>query len=193
MAAPQVQKFGLAIDWETSGYSVPNYAEKHQGLSLGAVIFDMTTFDVVDTLYLEIKFDPRFVWEDSAANVHGLTREYLAQNGVTRADAAAQLAEFIFKYMGTEKIVALGHRVFFDIAFTNQLMDEVGFELQWDPIKIDSAAIALTFLGVTSSDQLFDMMGMPPRQAHNSLEDIVYTLESVKGIRDYFMKGLASG
>lgn len=189
-----VQKFGLAIDWETSGYSVPSYAKEHQGISFGALIFDIATFEIVETLYLEIKFDSsKYKWDEGAERVHGLSREYLAANGVTQQEAATQLATMILKYIGTDKIVALGHRVFFDIEFTNQLMAAVDFELSWDPIKIDSAAIALTFLGVNKSDELFDLMGMPPRQEHNSLEDIVYTLESVKGVKDYFMRGLSGG
>lgn len=187
-----VQKFGLAIDWETSGYSVPHYAKEHQGISVGALIFEIATFDIVETLYLEIKFDDtKYKWEEDAERVHGLSREHLAKHGVTQQEAATQLATMILKYIGTDKIVALGHRVFFDIEFTNQLMSSVDFELNWDPIKLDSAAIALTFLGVNKSDELFELMGMPPRQEHNSLEDIIYTLESVKGVKDYFMRGLS--
>lgn len=191
MSAP-VQKFGLAIDWETSGYSVPEYAKSHQGISFGALIFDISDFTVVESLYAEIKFDSsKYIWDDGAEKIHGLSQDYLAHNGLTQARAAEQLAAMIFKYIGTDKVVALGHRVAFDIAFTNQLMESVGFELPWDPIKIDSAAFALSFLGVNRSDELFDMMGMPPRGEHNALEDIVYTLASVKAIRDYFMTGLA--
>lgn len=187
-----VQKFGLAIDWETSGYSVPDYAKSHQGISFGALIFDISDFSIVETMYLEIKFDPKYTWDDGAEKIHGLSREHLAKHGVTQQEAAEQLATMVMKYIGTEKIVAFGHRVFFDIAFTNQLMESVGFEFSWDPVKIDSAAIALTFLGVNRSDELFDMMGMPPRGKHDAMEDIIYTLSSVKAIRDYFIAGLAS-
>lgn len=188
-----VQKFGLAIDWETSGYSVPHYAKEHQGISVGALIFEIATFDIVETLYLEIKFDDtKYKWEEDAERVHGLSREHLAKHGVTQQEAATQLATMILKYIGTDKIVALGHRVFFDIEFTNQLMSSVDFELNWDPIKLDSAAIALTFLGVNKSDELFELMGMPPRGSHDAMEDIVFTLSSVKAIRDYFIAGLTS-
>lgn len=188
-----VQKFGLAIDWETSGYSVPSYAKEHQGISFGALIFEIATFEIVETLYLEIKFDDsKYKWDDGAEKVHGLSRAHLDAHGVTQAEAAERLATLVLKYIGTDKIVALGHRVFFDIAFTDQLMETVGFEFNWDPIKLDSAAIALTFLGVNKSDELFDMMGMPPRDKHDAMEDIIYTLSSVKAIRDYFLTGLAS-
>lgn len=187
-----IQKYGLAIDWETSGYSVPNYAERHQGIAFGALIYDISDLSIIETMYREIQFDPKYIWDEGAEKVHGLTREHLAVHGVPQQQAALELAELIFKYLGNDKIVALGHRVFFDIEFTNQLMDSVDFALSWDPIKVDSAAIALTFLGVTKSDELFDMMGMPPRGDHNALEDIVYTLESVRAVREYFINGLTS-
>jgi DNA polymerase III epsilon subunit-like protein len=194
MAQPPIPKFGLAIDWETSGYSIPNYAAKHQGISFGALIFDTSDFSIVETMYIEVKFNSsKYEWDAGAEKIHGLSREHLEAHGVSQEEAAQQLAGMILKYMGTDKIVALGHRVHFDIAFTNQLMESVGFELTWDPIKLDSAAFALTFLGVTKSDDLFDMMGMPPRTEHNSLEDVIYTIESIKGIRDFFMKGLTNG
>ena len=188
-----VPKRGLAIDWETSGYSVPDYAKSHQGISFGALIFDIATFEIVETLYLEIKFDDsKYKWDDGAEKVHGLSRAHLEAHGVTQKEAAERLATLVLKYIGTDKIVALGHRVVFDISFTDQLMETVGFEFNWDPIKLDSAAIALTFLGVSWSDELFEMMGMPPRDKHDAMEDIVYTLSSVKAIRDYFIAGLAS-
>lgn len=187
-----VQKFGLAIDWETSGYSIPSYASEHQGISFGALIFDISTFEIVETLYLEVKFDPKYKWDEGAERIHGLSREYLEANGVTQREAATQLATMILKYIGTDKIVALGHRVFFDIEFTNQLMASVDFELSWDPIKIDSASIALSFLGVNKSDELFELMGMPARNSHDALEDIVFTIESIRQVKQYFLAGLAS-
>lgn len=190
MASPPIPKFGLAIDFETSGYSVPNYAEKHQGVSFGALIFDIADLTVVDTLYCEIKHDPKYLWEDSAEKIHGLTREYLAKHGVTQAQAAEQLAMMVHKYMGTDKIVVLGHRPHFDIAFLDQLLASVDFAFTYDPIKLDTAAFGLAMLGITKSDDLFDAIGLPPRKEHNSLEDIIYTLETLRMIRDTFVTGL---
>lgn len=186
-----IPRFGLAIDWETSGYSVPNYAKAHQGISFGALIFDMSDLSIVKTLYLEIKFDSsKYTWDEGAEKIHGLSREHLDKYGVTQTQAAEQLASLVLQHIGTDKIVALGHRVFFDIAFTDQLMESIGFEFNWDPIKIDSAAIALTFLGINRSDELFDIMGMPPRGQHNAEEDIIFTLSSIKRIKEIFIKGL---
>jgi DNA polymerase III epsilon subunit-like protein len=162
---------------------MPNYAAQHQGISFGAVVFDMHTFEPIEPLYHEIKFDPKYKWELEAERVHGITREHLAVNGIFQCEAALDLANLIIKYFSTEKIVLLGHRVYFDEAFTNQLMASIDIELTYDPIRIDSAAMGLALLGTTTSDQLFERAGLPPRELHNSLEDICFTLEAVRRIK----------
>lgn len=181
----------MAIDWETSGYSIPNYAEKHSGISFGATIFDVSTFEVIDTLYLEIQPDPTKLWSAEAERVHGLSQVHLAKKGVTREEAATQLATLVLTYIGTDKILTLGHRVYFDIAFTDELMKTIDVKFDWDPIKLDSAAIATVFLNETSSDGLFSLCGFDERSEHNALEDILLTLESVKTLKQTFLKGQA--
>lgn len=185
-----MQRFGVAIDWETSGYTVPKYSAQHQGIAVAVVIFDIDTFAIVDSVYLEIKFNPKYQWDMGAEKIHGLTREYLAANGITQEEAAVIVAELIMKYNGTEKLIILGHRPNFDIDFTDQLMESVNFELKYDPVKIDSAAFATVFLGVNRSDEMFDMMGLPPRKEHNALEDIIYTLDTIRMMKELFMRGL---
>lgn len=183
-----VPKFGLAIDWETSGYSLPKYAENHQGISFGALIYEVATLDIVDTLYREIIFeDTKYEWSDGAEKVHGITRDHLKLHGVTQAEAAYDLCSMVLKYIGNEKVPLLGHRVYFDEAFTDQCTSAIEVQLTYDPIRIDSAAIGLMFLGTGSSDQLFEACGLPPRQAHNSLEDITYTIKSLQAIKNAFL------
>jgi hypothetical protein len=190
MAAPNIPTFGLAIDWETSGYSHPNYASKHQGISFGAIIFEIKTLEPIETLYHEIKFDPKFEWSSGAEKVHGLTREHLAKHGISQEDAAFSLSSAIIKYIGTEDIVLLGHRVYFDKAFTQQLTESQGIFLNYHPTMIDSCSMGTLLLEASRSDEVFDLMGLPPRSDHNSLEDIMYTLESIRKMKDYFIKGL---
>lgn len=193
--ASRIPKFGLAIDWETSGYQVPkerhgSYADKHQGLSFAALVFDMRSFEEVDHMYLEIKYDPKYTWDDGAAKVHGLSQEHLARHGLSQADAAVELGGMILKYFGDTPIVLLGHRVRFDRDFTNQLMDSIDIELKYDPIMLDSCAFSTALLEVSYSDELFAAVGLPPRAEHNALEDIRYTLASMRQIKDYMMLGL---
>jgi len=184
-------RFGLAIDWETTGYSIPNYASQHSGISFGAAIFDTKSFEVVDSLYVEIHPDPSKIWDDGAERIHGLSKEYLAANAITRDEAACQLASLVIKWIGTGKVMVLGHRVHFDIAFTDDLMSVIDVKFEWDPIKIDSAAIGAVFLNETSSDGVFRACGFNDRNEHNALEDILLTLESIRIIKMQYLKGIA--
>lgn len=191
MSNQNIPKFGLAIDWETSGYSYPNYAEKHQGISFGAIIFEVATLEPVETIYHEIKFNPKYEWSSGAERVHGLTREYLDQNGVTQAEAALSLCNLIVSHIGTEDIVLLGHRVYFDKAFTQQLTESQDVFLKYHPIMFDSCSMGSLLLEVSRSDDVFQLMGLPQRTTHNALEDIMYNLEAVRKMKEYFVSGLA--
>ena len=189
----RVPQFALAIDWETSGYSIPNYAEKHQGISFGAIIFDVKTLLPVEQLYREIKFvdDTKYVWESGAERVHGISRDHLLKHGVTQQEAATELANLVIKYIGAEDIMLLGHRVHFDKAFTSQLINTLGFDFTYHPTVIDSCSIATVLMELTYSEDIFQTLGLPPRGKHNALEDVQYTLESVRRIKEFFIAGVA--
>lgn len=188
----RLPQFGLGIDWETTGYSLPNYASKHQGISYGAIIFDVKTLEPVESLYQEIKYDPRYIWDDAAQNVHGITREYLEQNGISQEEASYKLADLVNRYLGNDNVMVLGHRVHFDIAFTDQLLKSTGMEFTYHPTKIDSCSMATILLELTYSNDIFNVLGFPPRGKHNALEDIMYTLESIKRMKEYFCLGVAA-
>lgn len=199
MATPQpgvtpynVPRFGVAIDFETSGYSVPDYAKFHQGISFGVIIFDAQTLEPIEHLYHEIKFDEsKYKWDSGAEKVHGLSREHLMKNGITQEEAALSFCNLIVKYLGTTSdVMLLGHRVHFDRAFTEQLTKSIGIDLQYHPNTIDSCSMAIALMEIAKSEDVFQMMGMPPRQEHNALEDIMYTLLSVKRMKELFLKGI---
>lgn len=188
---PALPKFGLAIDWETSGYSIPHYAEKHQGISFGAVIFNIETFEEVESIYCEVKFDDsKYLWDDGAEKVHGISRDHLKAKGVSQQEAALLLGGLVLKWIGTDKVVLLGHRVYFDEAFTNQLMATAEMSFTYDPIRIDSAGISLAFLYMTRSDMIFETMGYPARGAHNALDDIQMTIGTIRTLKQFLLQGL---
>lgn len=186
----RLPKFGLAIDWETSGYSLPDYAKRHQGITFGAIVFDVRTLEPVEQIYREIKFDPKYEWSLDAERVHGTSRAHLDAHGISQEEAAVDLGNIIVKYFGTEPILLLGHRVYFDKAFTNQLMDVVDIQLEYHPTMIDSCSIATVLMELTYSEDIFMSLGLPPRGKHNSLEDIQYTLSSVKRMKQFFLDGV---
>lgn len=192
MSYIQVPKFALGIDWETSGYSLPNYAEKHQGISFGAIIFDMQTLASVEEIYCEIKFDStKYIWNPGAEKVHGITQQQLL-SGVSQEEAAVELCNLVVKYIGTEDVILLGHRVHFDKAFTNQLTETIGVNLNYHPTVIDTASLATVLMEMSKSEDVFQTLGLPPRQNHNALEDIRYTLHAVRKMKQYFLAGIVS-
>lgn len=192
-------KFGLGIDWETSGsdWDDPDGShKKYQGLSFGAVVFDADTFEPIETLYREVYFDSlKYSWSSEAQAIHGLSQEHLGVNGVTREDAACDLAEMILKYFGPDgKVMFLGHNADFDIKFTNQLFGDFGLPpLNKHHVILDTSSTGFITLGLYKSDMLFERLGFDKRGAHNALEDIMMTLETckiIKGLMAFAMQEL---
>ena len=186
---PKTQpKFGLAIDWETSGSDWNNPEGSHikyQGLSFGAIVFDAETFEEIEEVYVEIKFDAdKYSWDMGAQKVHGLTREYLEANGIEREEAAVILAELIIKYWGPEgRVMFLGHNIDFDIKFTKQLLGDFGIPLNKHHVQLDTSGTGMIALGIFKSDQLFEALGFEKRGEHNALQDVKMTLETCKIFR----------
>lgn len=181
--------YGLAIDWETSGShwgkELSHTIKDFQGLSFGAVVFDLRTFDPVEHIYCEIKFDSsKYQWSDGAQKVHGLTRVYLEENGMTAEGAAVALMTMFMKYFTVDdKVFFLGHHADFDIAFTRQLLEPLGIMFDIGATIIDTAGAGLINFGIHKSEDLFQFLGLPARTTHNALEDILLTLQAAKTMR----------
>lgn len=187
-------KYGFGIDWETSGSCWGGDSTiDHQGISFGAVVFDLRTLEPVETLYCEIKFDDsKYKWQEGAFKVHGLSREHLAANGMTAEDAAVALMSMFVKYFAPdEKIFILGHHTDFDVAFTKQLLEPLGIMFQIGATVMDTAGAGLINFGIHKSEDLFQFLGLPPRTTHNALEDILLTLQAAKTMRAIFDAALA--
>ena len=193
----QTPQFGLCLDWETSGATWGGDSSvDYQGLSFGAIVFDMKTFSPAIELYHQIKFNPaKYKWSKEAEAIHGMSQQHLEQNGVTQEEAAADLASLILDTFGTSKVMFLGHNPGFDIRFTNQLLQTIGIEfsverstnadgwIQLHHVVLDTSATGMIALGLFKSDLLFDAIGLEERGAHNALGDARYTLESCARIR----------
>jgi DNA polymerase III epsilon subunit-like protein len=195
----QTPQYILAIDWETSGADFGKDSSlTYQGVSFGAIVANATTFEPIEKLYVEIKFDStKWKWTEEAAKIHGLTIEHLEKNGISQEDAAVKLAELILKYWGPEsKVMFLGHNPEFDRRFTNQLMNTIDIEfsvekrtnlnswIQLHHVILDTSALGFITLGLFKSDLLFSAIGFPERGDHNALVDVEQTLETCKVIRE---------
>lgn len=183
---------GICIDFETSGYLPPReidghfigYADKHQGISIGAVVFDLKTFDEIDSFYVEMKFDPKYEWSDGAEKIHGLTREHLEEFGLSQEDAAVEFMNFLLKYfLPDEELLIMGHNKDFDISFLHAWLEPLGIMPKIWYRGINTVDIGMVCFGIAKSDQLFDHVGLEKRKDHNSLEDARYTLQVCKIVR----------
>ncbi len=183
------QKF-LAIDCETSGMTFgDDPSVDHQMVSIGLIISDVKTFQEIDSLYLLIKWNGESKWNDKAEAIHGLTKEYLEENGVSEEEAVIQIVEFVMKHLNIAKgITLMGHNVAsFDKFFLRSLLRKFGVnELKFSHRTLDSFPVGLLGVGAFDSDELFDLMGLPARKEHNALEDIRYTLKSFRMLNKLF-------
>ena len=202
----QTPAMGLCLDWETSGATWGGDSSKdYQGLAFGAIVFDTKTFTEVEYLYVEIKFDPIWKWSEEAAAIHGLTKEYLEENGITQEEAAIKLAELILKYWGPDsKVMFMGHNAEFDRRFTNQLLNAIDIEfsvekqtefsswIQLHHVILDTSPLGFVAFGLFKSDLLFEKIGFEDRGDHNALQDARQTLASAQAIHDLVNVALGS-
>ena len=120
-----IGKYGLCCDWETTGSDFNgNSHATYQGISFGAIIFDTNTLEEVESVYCELKFDAsKYKWSKEAEAIHGLSQEYLAENGMERDEALAELLNLIVKYMGPDpgKIVFMGRSMVRNVELARNL------------------------------------------------------------------------
>ena len=178
----------LAIDTETSGLFMGtdspaknDKGEYYQVLSWGLMVLDAQTLDTIEELYIEQKWDGVAKWDTRAEAVHGLSKEHLEKNGVSREEAQVQIASLILKYWGKTSVVTAGHNsIRFDLPFLEHEAQLAGIDLRFGNRHIDTNTLAFTLFGCFNSDDWFTQLGFKHRGAHNSLEDIRMT---VKGLR----------
>ena len=199
-------KYGLMIDWETTGSQFGGDSSvDYQGIAFGAIVFGMTTFEPVEEIYREMHFDDtKYKWTEGAEKIHGLTREHLAANGVSREEALADLIEMMIKYwppgfFATEgmepetKIMLAGHNKSFDMDFTNQLFADHGMSVVFHHVGMDTTTVSFAVSGLYKSDDVFaKWAGVDKRGLHNALEDARATLTVLRTLREIFNVGLAS-
>jgi DNA polymerase III alpha subunit (gram-positive type) len=171
---------GICIDVETSGKN----PVKHQIVSIGAVIFDTNTYEIIDVLYVEIKPDKDCEWDMSAQNIHGLTRDYLNKNGVSQEDAVTLLGGLIYEHIGTGKVMLSAHHANFDKSFINELFNKFDMQINWHHVILDLAPIYAAMFGIYTSDEIFELNDFDVREEHNSLDDAIMTISSIKNLKD---------
>lgn len=198
----------IAADCETTGMCFnsdspvfnPKTNERHQAVSWGFVIADTDTLKPIDELYLEIKWNQHSIaakkrgksFGVKAESIHGLTYEYLKENGVSEEDAVVQIGELILKYFKPDRSLnLLGHNVIsFDLWFLRDLFQRYNIPFKFSHRHVDTNSLGFGTFNTYTSDQLFENCGFSARDAHNALEDAKMSLASARVIRKIFSLGL---
>lgn len=208
-------EYVLAVDCETTGLCFknpdndespvynPTTGERHQALSWGFIVARADDFSTVEELYLEVKWNEESLQQRlnnpsfgvGAEKVHGLTFQYLEENGISEEEAVLRIGELILKYFGPENAIKLlGHNVhLFDLAFLRDLFKRHGIPLKFGNRHYDTNSAAFMTFKTWNSDELFEQVGFDARNDHNALDDIKMTLEAARVIRLIFQKALQEG
>lgn len=185
---------GICFDFETSGYLPPKeidghfvgYADKHQGVSIGAIIFDLKTLTNISEIYIEFKFDPANEWSDEAEKIHGLTREYLNEHGVSQEEGAEKFLNWVLENgipLDDEWLI-MGHNKDFDIAFLHKWLNKLNVMPKIFYRGINTCDVGIAAFGIGKSDLLFERLGFEKRGDHNALDDARMTLAVAQVVRE---------
>lgn len=178
-------QYSLMLDWETSGYSYPDYAAKHQGITLGVIVYELKTLKTMDERYYEIQFDAsKYEWDKRAEEVHGISQEHLAANGKPPSEVALDLANLIYKYWAHGDVTITAYNPEFDIAFTRQLLEPFSVMPGIFFRKLDVSICSALLYGTPYADDLFHLTGLAKRDKHNALEDCQLTLEALRVMKN---------
>lgn len=190
----------LVIDCETTGLAYlcddashnPKTGETFQSVSWGLIVANAQTLKPIEKLYLEIKWDGESTWTAGAQRVHGLSPEYLEENGLDAEDAVVQIADLILRHWGPDNTVCLaGHNVVsFDMWFLKRLLRSQGIEIKFGNRHVCTNALGATVWNTYNSDDLFDLVGYPTRdpEHHNALNDAEAVLLTLQVTRQLWKK-----
>jgi DNA polymerase III epsilon subunit-like protein len=182
----------LALDCETTGLHFnqdnPALGDGKRGyfqtVSWGLIVANAITLEPIEELYLEIQWDGNSIWNTKAESVHGLSKAYLKENGVTRTEAVESIGNLIIDHWGIDSPVhVLGHNPQFDLAFLKADLRSEGLEIKFGNKMIDTNSVGFTVYNTHNSDDLFEMVGLPQREDHNALTDAQNALYVVKATR----------
>ena len=190
----------LAVDCETTGLFFneddPSYdaesGKHHQAIAWGLIVADSSTLKPIEEMYLEVQWDGKSEWNERAQQIHGLSKEHLAKNGLVPNDAACEIANLIIKHWGPNgNIRLLGHNVLsFDKKFLQRTMRAIDIDLKFGSRHIDTNSVGFATFETYNSDDLFAEVGFDKRGDHNALDDARMALEVTRVVRTIFQNAI---
>jgi DNA polymerase III epsilon subunit-like protein len=189
MTPPRATWF--CIDIEANG-PVPGLYDM---VSLGAtVVFTGTdaALELGEDFYMELKpVAPRF--DARAAAIHGLDQADLSINGLSRADAASRLSDWVGAQTraGTEPVF-VGHNAPFDWSHVAYLYAELERPNPFGYKALDTKAFSAGVLNLhwldTGKEVLFDRLSLPPEdhgQKHRADYDARVQAELLRALLNH--------
>jgi len=182
----------LFIDVETSGYDQNNMMDRSgnglfQMTSLGAVVASINNLKELDTFYVEFKYIEGCAWSEGAERIHGLSKEYLEENGVTYEEGFVQFVQFLTKHFDPSRAITLGgHNVAtFDRHFLIRFFEANDAAIQLSGHSVDSYTLGKVLLNANNSNELFEQIGVD-RDTHNALEDARASLKAARVVKKLY-------
>lgn len=195
-------KYLLCTDWETTGIPMDyqqEYDQGPQGIWLGAVVVETTDYNVVKTFERRVKYEglpldhPGFssyeglTWSDEAARIHGVSMDE-ALTGEPVAKVAEDFAWFVREFWPEGTHVTLcGHNPAFDRYFTKQMLYLAGKpnDVIFHHRMVDTFTLGFMLWGFTSSQTLFQAVGVDRTGTHSALEDALACAKVLKASQDF--------
>lgn len=176
----------LVISCETTGFG-NNYnitktnAGHYQPIAWGMAVID-NNYNVIDKIYVEIKWDTRALWDKGAERVHKLTIEHLQENGLYELQAVEEIGSFIFEHFHVEPIPIMGYNTHFAVAFLNEMFTKHGVQLKFNRKVYDLNTIGHTLVNCTKRNDIFEIFGIK-QKSRNALSTTLNIIKCFKTIR----------
>jgi DNA polymerase III epsilon subunit-like protein len=175
----------VAFDVETTGLSqTEDYV-----IQLSAIKFKKDTYEHVKTFDHYIRPLRAYEIKQGAFEAHGLTKEFIEENGVLLSTVAD---EFIEMFDDADVLTFNGNRFDVNMIYKDLLLIGKNFPMD-DKVFYDSYGIEVRLNPRKLSNVYFNYTGECLEDAHNSLADVGATIEVFKCQQDVIKEDDTSG
>lgn len=164
-----MNKYIVAFDVETTGLST----KEDYIIQLAMVKFDRSTFEIIDTRNWYIEPAHAYTITQGAFEAHGLTKEFLKENGVSMKKICPEIIEFV---KDCDYLTYNGNS--FDVKFIHKDMEIFGYEFPMEgKVFYDAFSIYKIYHPNTLSAIYKNMTGKDLEDAHDAFADVKATIE----------------
>ncbi len=182
------------FDCETTGLN----PEVDQIIQFAYILTDMD-FNEISSGETYVRFEkPDEFWSPEAERVHGITLEFLKENGISQEE----LRDLIISALGSEGLppIPAGHNIQFDLNFLRNLFPRWMFRnlLDYHPLDSMTLAQAINFQArKTKGKWLFPSVNLStvcrvlkidPGKAHDAISDVRASMAVYQKLNNFIFK-----